>query len=62
MKTILLSQKEKKFEWDYLKRVNQREVQENAFMEGQKECAQHSTKIIADLMTRISMLELEIKK
>jgi len=61
MNAILLSQKENKFEWNYLKNINKREVQENSFMEGQKECANHATQIIADLMGRISILEIELK-
>ena len=62
MNEILLSQKEKKYSWDYLKNINQRKVEENSFMKGQKECSNHATEIIADLMVRLSLLESKLKK
>lgn len=62
MNEVLLSQKENKYAWDYLKNINQRKVDENSFMEGQKECANHANKIIVDLMSRLSFLENKLKK
>ena len=62
MNEVLLSQKENKYSWDYLKNINQRKVAENSFMEGQRECANHSNQIIADLMVRLSFLESKLKE
>lgn len=62
MKTTLIIQQENKFQFDYLKNINTRVDNSNLFMEGQKECANHATIIIANFMAKTALLEIELSE